>query len=174
MARSLGAHLAHTQSFRYFELKVNGRAIGEFGQFAMCASEIGVRSIFGSGDLAFTKEADDLVPGIETVAVKRGLQSLPGDELPREEYGLWNTSAIHLSPVRARERIKMGAIRAVERYDKDDFGLIFMEPPYERVTIFRPEGELPWRIARETCDTFVGLMNTPYGENPMDGPPANA
>ena len=170
-SRSLYAHLAHTQSFRYYELKVNGMAIGEFGQFAMCASEVGVRSIFGSGDLAFTREAGDLVPGIETAAVKRGLQSLPGDELSREDYGLWNRSAIHLHPTRARELIREGAIRAIERLREEDFGLIPMDPPYRRVTIFRPEVDLPWRRAQESNDPFVGLMNTPYEEVPMDGSP---
>ena len=47
----------------------NGRPMGEFGECAVCASQLGLRTIFGSGDLAFTKEAQALVPGIETVAV---------------------------------------------------------------------------------------------------------
>ncbi len=62
-------HLCHTQSLHYLEETVNGLAIGEFGELAMCASELGVRAIFGSGDEAFCREAEALVPGIETVAV---------------------------------------------------------------------------------------------------------
>jgi len=171
MSRSLFAHLAHTQSFRYFEVRVNERPIGEFGQFAMCASEMGVPSIFCSGDRACAAEARDLVPGIETVAVKRGLQSLPGDDLSREEYGLWNTSAVHLHPMRARGKIREGAKRAVERFLAEKFGIIQMKSPYHRVAVFRLDGDLPWRRAEESHNSFIGLMNTPYRENPMDGPP---
>ena len=67
-SRSPQAHLAHTQSFGVLEIRINGIAVGEFGQLAMCASELGVRTIFGAGDEAFTKEAADLLPGIETVS----------------------------------------------------------------------------------------------------------
>ncbi len=170
-SRSLQAHLAHTQSFRYFELRVNDVAIGEFGQLAMCASELGVRSIFGSGDQAFAKEAQELVPGIQTVAVKRGLQSQPGDDLSREEYGVWNISAVHFHPARARSLIREGAERALERARTEEFGLIDMNPPYRRTTIFRPDGDLPWRIAREIHETsFIGLMNTPYEPAPTEQP----
>ena len=66
------AHLAHTQGWNYVDLSINGVSIGEFGQLAFCASELGVRSIFASGDKAFAEEAQALVPGIETVWVKRG------------------------------------------------------------------------------------------------------
>ena len=162
-SRSLYAHLAHTQSFRYFELRVNGVAIGEFGQFAMCASELGVRSVLGCGDLAFAKEARELVPGIEAVGVKRGLQSEPGDELSREEYAEWNTSAVHKHPIAARKLIKEGARRAIERMSQGEFGIIPLKAPFERVAIFRRDGDLPRRTAREKHETsFVGLMNTPY------------
>src|SRR5512141_741085 len=46
------AHIAHTQWFNYLDLSVNGVSIGEFGQFAMCASELGIPAIFLSGDRA--------------------------------------------------------------------------------------------------------------------------
>jgi hypothetical protein len=29
--------------------------VGEFAEVALCASQLGVRTIFGAGDLAFTK-----------------------------------------------------------------------------------------------------------------------
>ncbi len=172
-SRSTGAHLAHTQSFRYYELRVNGVAVGEFGQLAMCASELGVRSIFGSGDRAFTLEAQDLVPGIETVAVKRGLQSKPGDDLSWEEYSVWNTAAIHLHPSRARKQIKTGARRSMDRAAKEEFGIIPMEAPFERVTVFRPREEATWQITREKNEaSFAGLMNMPYHPVDMEAPPA--
>ncbi len=168
-SRSVRAHLAHTQSFRYFELSVNGVAIGEFGQLAMCASELGVRSILACGDEALTKEASRLVPGIETAWVKRGLRGDPGDELDCEEYSRWNTAAVHLHPERARKAIRQAARRAVERFSTEDFGLIPLEPPFKRVTIFRRCADQPKKIARESHPTsFIALMNTPYQPQPME------
>ena len=52
----------------HYELHVNGRPVGEFGEGTLCAAQLGIRTIFASGDLALTKEAEALVPGIETVA----------------------------------------------------------------------------------------------------------
>lgn len=162
------AHLAHTQSFRYLDLSVNGVSIGEFGQFAMCASELGVRAIFGSGDEAFTKEAAALVPGIETVSVKRGTTPGQGDECTAEEYQRRNYGAIHLHPEKARERIREGAKRAVQRAQTEDFGLIELIPPFKRVCRFRAYEDQPKTIAREQHpSSFIALINMPYNRRPV-------
>lgn len=159
-SNTLHAHMAHTQSFGYLDLSVNGVSIGEFGQLAMCASELGIRSIFGSGDLAFTKEAQDLVPGIETVAVKRGLQSGSGEDLAREEYEKWNLAAVHLHPAKARDLIEQGARRALERAGKAKFGLIPLNPPFKRVAVFRRTKDSPKMVDHASHDTsFIALMN---------------
>ncbi len=170
MSGSIYAHLSHTQSFGYLDLAVNGKSIGEFGQLAMCASELGVRSVFASGDLAFTKEAQDLVPGIQTVAVKRGLRSTPGSDLSAEDYMRWNLPAVHTHPVRARQMILEGARESLEGAQKERFGLIALRPPFKRVTIFRPNKERPKMIAREEHESsFIALMNTPYQQAPIEG-----
>lgn len=166
------AHLAHTQSCGYLDLSVNGVSIGEFGQFALCASELGIRAIFGSGDKAFAAEAQALVPGIETVWVKRGTTPGRGDDLTREQYCRRNSAAIHLHPEKARELIRAGAERAVRRAQQEDFGLIRLQPPFVRVTRFRPEqaGE-PIRVSRETHPTSViGVMNLPFNPVPEETP----
>ena len=62
--------------------------------------------IFASGCLAFTREARYFVQGIETVAVKEGVQSGTGDECTAEQYELRNSGAIHLHPEAARKRIR--------------------------------------------------------------------
>lgn len=162
------AHLAHTQSFNYMDLSVNGISIGEFGQVAMCASELGIRTIFGSGDKAFTEEAQALIPGIETVAVKRGVTPGRGDELTTSAYERRNTAAVHLQPERSRELIRLGAERALRRALTENFGRIPLQPPFERVARFRPDkpGE-PVRISRETHPTSViALMNLPFSPVP--------
>lgn len=170
-SNTLCAHMAHTQSFGYLDLSVNGVSIGEFGQLAMCASELGVRSIFGSGDLAFTKEAQELVPGIETVAVKRGLQSRSGEDLAREEYEKWNLAAVHLQPTRARDLIEQGARRALERAQKESFGLIPLNPPFKRVTVLRRTKDNPKMVDHAGHErSFIALMNMPYKPVPTEEP----
>jgi len=163
------AHLAHTQSFGYLDLSINGVSIGEFGQLAMCASELGVRSIFASGDEAFAKEAHALVHGIETVVVKRGSRPGRGDELTREEYGRRNYAAVHIPPERARGRIREAAARAAQRARTEAFGLIDLTPPFERVAIFRPDGEHPKTVARESHpSSVIALMNMSSERKPVE------
>jgi D-aminopeptidase len=161
------AHIAHTQNSSYLDLSVNGISIGEFGQFAMCASELGVRSIFASGDEALGKEAKALIPGIETVAVKRGTTKGSGDEHTTHTYLRRNASAVHLHPVKARELIKEGALRAVRRAQKEDFGVIPLKPPFERVTVFRADTDNPRRISREKHPASISaLLNLPFAAKP--------
>ena len=156
------SHLAHTQGFAYLDLSINGISIGEFGQLAMCASELGVRAIFAAGEKALALEAKKLVPGIETVAVKRGLNTSFGDKLTTEEYRELNKAAIHLHPVKARELIRAGARRAVERAQREKFGIIRLKAPFRRVIALRPDAENPRRISRTMHPkSEIALMNSP-------------
>ncbi len=91
-------HLCHTQSLDYVDESVNGVSLGEFGELASCAAELGVRALFAAGDEAFTKEAHALTPGLQTVAVKRGLQSGTGEDLDLEAYTQYVSPAVHLHP----------------------------------------------------------------------------
>ena len=143
MSRTEYAHLAHTGSMAKYEYTINGLPVGEFGQLAMCASELGVRVIFGSGDRAFCHEAVALVPGMETVEVKRGLTPGRGDECNAEQYAARNTAAIHIHPERARELIRAGAERAIRRAGRESFGIIPLTPPFEMIKIYRPSGTNP-------------------------------
>ncbi len=162
------AHLAHTQGWNYVDLSINGVSIGEFGQLALCASERGIRAIFASGDEAFGKEARGLVPGIETVWVKRGTTPGRGDDLPAEAYGRRNTAAIHQQPQTARALIAEGAAKAMRRARIEPFGLLPLKAPFERVARFRPAkaGE-PFLLSRETHpSSVIQLMNMPFRSSP--------
>jgi len=162
------AHLAHTQGWNYVDLSVNGVSIGEFGQFALCASELGVRSVFASGDKAFSEEAKALVPGIETVWVKRGTTPGRGDELTAEQYGRRNTAAVHLQPEKVRAMIRAGAERAIRRAQTEEFGLIPLKPPFERVGRFRPnQAGQPLLVSRESHpSSVIAIMNLPFHPAP--------
>jgi D-amino peptidase len=171
MSRTEYAHLAHTGSFSVFEVTINGTPVGEFGEMAFCASQLGVRSIFGSGDLAFTKEAQALVPGIEAVAVKRGTVPGRGDECDARAYAKRNLAAIHFQPLRARQLICEGAERALNRAKKDrGFGILPLKPPFERVCILRPQADQPKRLGRSRHpDDVIALMNAPATYEPAKG-----
>jgi len=162
------AHLAHTQGWNYVDLSINGVSIGEFGQLALCAGELGARSIFASGDRAFTEEAQALVPGIETVWVKRGTTPGRGDEATAEQYGRRNTAAIHLHPEKARALIRAGAERAVRRAQTEEFGLIAWKGPFERAARFRPaQASQPMLVSKEShASSVIALMNLPFNSVP--------
>jgi D-amino peptidase len=168
-ASSEYAHIAHTQWFNYIDLSINNISIGEFGQLAMCASELGIPSIFAAGDEAMAKEAQALIPGIQGISVKRGIRAGTGEELSTDEYMKRNYSAIHLSPKKARERIRTGAQMAIERRFRDDFGIIPLKAPYERIAIFRSEkkGE-SITISQESHPSSVTeLMNLSFNPKPL-------
>lgn len=101
MAGTPEGPLCHTYSSRHVEYyKLNGALIGEFGCRAALAGDYAIPTVFLSGDDKAAEEARTLVPGIITAATKRGL-------------GL--QSALHLSPVKARELIRTSAAEAVVR-----------------------------------------------------------
>lgn len=158
-------HLCHTQSLAYIDESVNGLSIGEFGEMGLCASELGVRAIFGSGDLAFTREAQALVPGIETVAIKQGLKPGTGENLDEEAYGRYVDSVRHLHPERVRLLIREGALRAIRRAQTEDFGIIPIRPPFRRVIELRPATgrSRPTMAVMKHATSFIGVMNT-WGE----------
>jgi len=135
-------HLCHTGSFNVIDQKINGISVGEFGEGALLASQYGVKTIFASGCLAFTKEAKALVEGIETVAVKEGVMPGSGDELSEAAYEKRNWGAIHLHPVKARELIREGAYRALKRYmdDPDSFRTTPVSAPFSRTVTYREAG----------------------------------
>ena len=166
-AGTVGGHLCHTGGHGVRDLSINGISVGEFGRMVLCAGELGVRCIFASGCEALTKEAQVLVPGIETVAVKTGLQTAPGHSLPFAAYMHHNISAIHLSPEEARKRIRAGAQRAIERARTEDFGIVRIDPPFCSVEVWRSDDTHGPRVVRKSHPTSViGLLNA-------TGTPAN-
>ncbi|MCK5759433.1 MAG: M55 family metallopeptidase [Clostridiales bacterium] len=134
------AHIPHTGNHHVIDLSINGISIGELGELAMCAGVLGVKPILATGDKAMCIEAQQLLPGIETVSVKEGLMPGKGDECTYEEYNSRNIAAIHLAPQRARELIEEGAYRALKRFaqNPDSFNELITKAPYEKIAIYRP------------------------------------
>lgn len=160
MAGTIGGHLTHTGNLGVVQQTVNGIEVGEYGDLVLIANELGIRAILATGCEAFCREARALVPGIETVAVKRGTQTTSGNHLPRNAYKQHNISAIHLHPEESRKKIKEGARRAMERAKKEDFGLTGLpKPPYTRIRIIRGDNEYPTRIFTQSHPTSLLEMH---------------
>jgi len=104
--------LYHTQSTVIKRTTVNGVEIGEMGQQALIAGHYDVPMIFVSGDEAACREIRHLIPGIETVAVKKGLSRF---------------CAVSIPPERAREMIRDGAQRAMKKIN--DIKPFKLQPP---------------------------------------------
>jgi D-amino peptidase len=110
------ANLHHTQSSDHIDYyKLNGRFVGEIAQFALFCGGVGVPMIFLSGDEAACREVEELIPGVTTAAVKRGLS---------------RNSAISLAAPAARDRIRAGAREAVERFARSPFPPLRWDGPY--------------------------------------------
>ena len=90
----------HTYTGQLKRIAFNGIELGEAGLAGAVAGHYGVPVVFLSGDLAATKEAEAIFPGVETVAVKTAISQ---------------TAARILAPERARELISEGVARAVGR-----------------------------------------------------------
>jgi D-amino peptidase len=94
--------LNHTQSHLAIEYyKLNGRPIGEIGQFAFLCGAWNVPMIFLAGDDVACREAEALIPGVTTAAVKIGMS---------------RTSAISYPPAEAHRRIREGIKTAVRQH----------------------------------------------------------
>ncbi|MBT6146316.1 MAG: hypothetical protein HOH74_12840 [Gemmatimonadetes bacterium] len=110
------SNLNHTQSSRSIDsLSLNGKPIGEIAQWTLYHGAVGMPLILLTGETAACAEAEALVPGITTVAVKQGLS--------RE-------SAVSVSKEKARALIRAGAIRAVEQHRARPVEPLLWEGPY--------------------------------------------
>ncbi|UCC67102.1 MAG: M55 family metallopeptidase [Armatimonadota bacterium] len=74
MAGTQGAVRDHTMSsVAWHGMWVNGKAMGEIGLWAAMAGHYGVPCVLVSGCEKACEEAEELVPGIETVVTKKGM-----------------------------------------------------------------------------------------------------
>jgi D-amino peptidase len=74
MAGTLGAVLEHTWNYKTFSVRVGDVEVGEFGLAALLAGEMGVPTLYVSGDDKIASEARALVPGITVTVVKTGVR----------------------------------------------------------------------------------------------------
>ena len=155
-------HLCHTGNFDVLDFQINGISVGEYGEQVLLAGQYGITPIFASGCLAFTKEAEALVPGIETVAVKEGVMPGSGDECGNEVYEKRNWGAVHLQPQKARELIREGAYNAMMRYKENpkSFKPTKVSAPFSKKIVYRQAmGKILPVVEKSGYDDLAALMN---------------
>ena len=120
--------LAHTYTGLVTLAEVAGRPVTEAAVNALYLGSLGVPVAMVSGDDALAEELADWLPWAERVVVKRGVSRQAADSL---------------HPARARELIRDGARRAVERIVGGDEHLLplVLQPPIELRIDFANAGE---------------------------------
>jgi len=106
--------IAHTYTGGPVETRLNGRPTGEYGFNALALGAWGIPVGLVAGDDALAAEVEGWLPWAERVVVKQGFGS---------------NAAASLHPERAREAIRAGAARAVERARAGDVRILEIEPP---------------------------------------------
>ena len=161
------SHITHTQWFNHIDMSLNGISIGEYGMLALCAMELDVPTILACGEEALAGEARELTPGVVGVGVKRGLLDDGLDHLDTDAYRKAKLSAVHLSPARAKEHIRSGALSAIHRLVEDPGAFRYpqLKLPYTRVVRLRSEAGRPPYTAHDThVRSIIALMNLPYSK----------
>ncbi len=110
-------NLNHTQNSKNIDYyRLNGQYIGEIAQWSLYCGALGLPMIFLSGDQAACDEAADLIPGITTAAVKKGMN---------------RTSAICLSKERSQELIKSQIAKAFQNHKQNPIEPLVWPGPYK-------------------------------------------
>lgn len=116
MAGAERGSLCHTQDHQGIEYyRLNGRPIGEIAQWALFCGAAGVPTVFLSGDDAACREAEALIPGITTAAVKEGI---------------CRTAAISLAAPDAHQRIRSSARAAIRAQREKPIGPLIWDGPF--------------------------------------------
>jgi D-amino peptidase len=161
------SHLTHTGWPNVIDYRINDLSVGEYGQLALCAMELGIPTILACGEKALCEEAEALTPGVITVSVKQGL--LPDDGFRNstmEEYETAKLSALHISPSKAVKLIREGALKAINKLkaEPDSFHYPKLSPPYRTVVEYRAYTATNTGAFTQTTEhhsSIIELMNTP-------------
>lgn len=127
--------LGHT--FHAYNCTVNGRYMSEIGLCVALAGYYGVPTVLVTGDTESCRDALDLVPAMETVAVKEGVSA---------------ASAINLHPAVVQRLIREAAERAVRRVS--DIEPFVIQPP------LRMELDLYSPLMADMHDLIPGCTRT--------------
>jgi D-amino peptidase len=118
--------MSHTMNGDVFDVRINGKSVGEVGGYALLAGHYDVPIILVTGDQAACDEAKDIIGDLETASVKVGLS---------------RTCATCLHPTAARSLIREHARTAASRVK--EFKPVKWDGPFVlEVTFKNPEEAL--------------------------------
>jgi len=106
--------IAHTYTGGPVETRLNGRPTGEYGFNALALGAWGIPVGLVAGDDALAAEVEGWLPWAERIVVKEGFGS---------------NAAASIHPERARDAIRAGASRAVERGRAGELRVLDVETP---------------------------------------------
>ena len=106
--------IAHTYTGGPVETRLNGRPTGEYGFNALALAAWGIPVGLVAGDDALAAEVEGWLPWAERIVVKEGFGT---------------SAAASLHPDRARDLVRGGATRAVERARAGELRLLEVEAP---------------------------------------------
>lgn len=138
-AGSPRAILPHTISPRVTRLVINGREVGEIFISAACAGAFEVPVGMITGDKAAVNESEELIPGVEKVAVKEGIG--PG-------------AAFCQHPAKALAAIRKAAGRAVRRAVNGEFS------PYRVAVPVTMTMEFTWPAYADALCLVPGVLRS--------------
>jgi D-amino peptidase len=140
MAETEKGVLCHTQNRRVKSIHLNDILVGEFGIQAAIAGSFGMPMIMVSGDKCACDQAKELIPQIETAAVK---------------YGTSEHSAWCLTPSKAKELIANKMKNAVEHWQEiPPFiieGPVTLREEMLDGTIKEYEADTAWEVFEKRC-----------------------
>lgn len=156
------SHITHTGWFNVLDCSVNGVSIGEYGQLALCAMELGVPCILACGEEALCREAEELTPGVVTAAGKSGTLEDGLDSLDCSQYRRAKLGALHTAPVKVRQLIRAAALKAARKLANRPGSFHFPDigAPYVVVNQLRKDGDKPASTVKRAHPTSViALLN---------------
>jgi D-amino peptidase len=118
--------IAHTYSGRPIATSLNGKPVGESGLNAIALGAWGVPVGLVCGDDRVARETQAWFPWAERVVVKEG-------------FGRNAAASVH--PLAAREAVRAGAERAVQRALAGEMRTLVLEPPYVIEAVYHHAGQ---------------------------------
>lgn len=171
-ASTPNAHLAHTQTEAAVDFRINGVSLGEFGQLSYGFYEKNIPVIFASGDLALTREAHELIPGIFTSAVKEGFNEALDISCPAEQVMARESAALHYPRNKVLADIRKKAALAMQQYlvSPASFRIRSLQAPYIAEAEYRATapkdipvlGDLPSRRIRTSSYGTIAEVFTEF------------
>lgn len=148
-----GNPLSHTMNPDNNYVKINGKYAGEFEMNTYMVAHFGVPTVFISGDAQLCQQAKELVPAIETVAVKSGIGNAT--------FNMNSTKACRL----IEEGVKKGLEKAKEcklqKPESYEVEINFKEPVRAFRSSFYPGVEqLDAKTVRYTAKDAFEMMTT--------------